>query len=152
MKIHGFSHRFIQTNIITSLEYAGFLVFNEMERGECLRTVAKLEMEGVNVVAFIIKYNNIAIRRHATERKCLLVSIVAFFTTFLLRIFFLFFLRHLMRRNDARESFFLETQDVRRISDTNKRFSVIRLLVSSFAFYFLSPPTCMSGEFCMLRG
>lgn len=46
-----------------------------------------------------------------------------------------------MRRNDARESFFLETQDVRRISGMNKRFSVIRLLVSSFAFYFLSPPT-----------
>lgn len=133
-------------NVITSLEYGGFLAFNEMERDECLRTVTKVEMEGVNVVAFIIKYNNIAIRRHATERKCLLVSIVAFFTTFLL-----LFLRHFMRRNDARESFFLETQDVRRISDINKRFSVIRLLVSSFAFYFLSPPTCMSREFCMLR-
>lgn len=63
-------------------------MFNEMERDECLRTVTKVEMEGVNVVAFIIKYNNIVIKRHATERKCLLVSIVAFFTTFLLLSFF----------------------------------------------------------------
>lgn len=62
-------------------------MFNEMERDECLRTVTKVEMEGVNVVAFIIKYNNIVIKRHATERKCLLVSIVAFFTTFLLLFF-----------------------------------------------------------------
>lgn len=123
-------------------------MFNEMERDECLRTVTKVEMEGVNVVAFIIKYNNIVIKRHATERKCLLVSIVAFFTTSLLLFFFL---QHFMRRNDARESFFLATQDIRRISDMNKRFSVSRLLVSSFAFYFLSPSTRMSGEFCMLR-
>lgn len=66
-------------------------MFNEMERDECLRTVTKVEMEGVNVVAFIIKYNNIVIKRHATERKCLLVSIVAFFTTFLLLFFATFY-------------------------------------------------------------
>lgn len=64
-------------------------MFNEMERDECLRTVTKVEMEGVNVVAFIIKYNNIVIKRHATERKCLLVSIVAFFHDF--SPFFFFF-------------------------------------------------------------
>lgn len=63
-------------------------MFNEMERDECLRTVTKVEMEGVNVVAFIIKYNNIVIKRHATERKCLLVSIVAFFHDFSPSVFF----------------------------------------------------------------